>query len=228
MLVSGCQRSGTTLLCEIINRHPRFRDYGMGYRNRELAAAMILAGRLGDVDPAGRYCFQTTYLNENYHEYFLANCNFRLIWIVRNPFSVVYSMMYNWRTFALNELFLGCGTEALSCKEKSRVETLGAWSLPKLRRACHAYNAKAEQAEEVAAHLGSRTLFVDYDSLIEAPETVLPIIFEFAGEPYGSELGRMVHRKSAKKAERLTAQERAMVDDMCTAHYERIRALTGC
>jgi hypothetical protein len=43
-------------------------QYYFGSDN-ELDAALILSGRVAH-EPQGRYCFQTTYLNECYSEYF--------------------------------------------------------------------------------------------------------------------------------------------------------------
>ena len=42
------------------------------------------------MDPAGRFCFQTTYLNNHVFEYF-EHDHYQLIWVLRNPFSVVVS-----------------------------------------------------------------------------------------------------------------------------------------
>ena len=67
----------------------------------ELDAALALAGLI-DLPVGSRYCFQTTYLNECYADYRMLGPGQRLIWVLRNPYSVVYSMLYNWGRFALD------------------------------------------------------------------------------------------------------------------------------
>ena len=74
VLVTGCQRSGTTLLSQILRHSEGFVNF-QTRKDDELDAALILCGRekfYGD----GRYCFQTTYVNECYHEYFKYKANF--------------------------------------------------------------------------------------------------------------------------------------------------------
>ena len=93
VLVAGCQRSGTTILSRVITQS----DGMVNYPSRpddELDAALILSG-VEEHESRGRYCFQTTYLNECYTEYFRDEYDYKLIWVLRNPFSVVYSMKYN-------------------------------------------------------------------------------------------------------------------------------------
>ena len=54
----------------------------------ELDAALALAG-LVDLPLERRYCFQTTYLNERYEDYRTLDAGQRLIWVLRNHYSVV-------------------------------------------------------------------------------------------------------------------------------------------
>ena len=87
ILVTGCQRSGTTILSRIITRSDGMVDYWFG-RDDELDAALILSGHVWH-SPVGRYCFQTTYLNECYEEYFQCDLNQKIIWMIRSPYSVI-------------------------------------------------------------------------------------------------------------------------------------------
>ena len=103
VLVAGCQRSGTTMLTRLIARAPGFTRLCLT-ADDELDAALALAGFV-DLPNDLRYCLQTTYLNERFIEYRQLRPDQRLIWVVRNPYSVVYSMLHNWGRFALNELY---------------------------------------------------------------------------------------------------------------------------
>ncbi len=188
VLIAGCQRSGTTMLSRIITKSEGMVNYWFGHDD-ELDAAIILSGYV-DHKPAGRYCFQTTYLNENYHEYFEHN-GYKIIWILRNPYSVVYSMLNNWKRFALNELFQGCASDLLDNKEKRRYELFGIWSISRLKRACFSYNAKTSQVFELKKRLGETTiLVVDYDELVLNKEQVLSAMYTFTNMPYKPEYGK--------------------------------------
>ena len=101
VLVTGCQRSGTTILSRIIAQSEGMTNYFRDIDD-ELEAALILSG-YKQLPPTGRYCFQTTYLNENYYEYFNIGESHKIIWVLRNPYSVICSMLHNWRNYALNE-----------------------------------------------------------------------------------------------------------------------------
>ncbi len=125
VLVTGCQRSGTTALARAINASPAMVDYRFG-RDDELDAAQILAGRVDHV-PRGRYCFQTTYLNQCYGEYLEHRSPQRIVWVLRNPYSVVYSMVYNWGRFAFNELFAACGSPLLEGWTADLYRWFAAW-----------------------------------------------------------------------------------------------------
>ena len=122
ILVAGCQRSGTTALSRLITASDGMVDFTFG-KDDELDAALILSGYVNYTNK-GRHCFQTTYLNDSYPEYF-AHQGYKLIWVVRNPSSVIYSMLYNWRRAALNRLFRHCGAELLDEGERWWYERLG-------------------------------------------------------------------------------------------------------
>ena len=123
VLVSGCQRSGTTMLARLFTASEGMVKYYFGVDD-EHDAALLLAG-IEEKPQEGRYCFQTTYLNECYREYLNNDLSFKLIWVVRNPFSVVYSLLYNWDSFALDELFEACGVEVLDTDAKQRYISSG-------------------------------------------------------------------------------------------------------
>ncbi|MGH8222484.1 MAG: hypothetical protein ACREQZ_05875, partial [Woeseiaceae bacterium] len=110
VLVAGCQRSGTTVLTRVIAGAEGFCTFRIT-KDDELDAALILAGEERFL-PTARVCFQTTYLNDSFREYIGTQADFKLIWVIRNPFSVVYSMVYHWKTFALEDLYSRCGIGA--------------------------------------------------------------------------------------------------------------------
>ena len=117
ILVAGCQRSGTTALSRLITGSEGMVNFQLG-KDDELDAALILSGWI-PYQPIGRYCFQTTYLNDSYTEYF-EHYDYKLIWVLRNPYSVVYSMLHNWKNGALNRLFHHCGSKLIEGREKWR------------------------------------------------------------------------------------------------------------
>ena len=146
VLVSGCQRSGGTMLAGIITHSEGMTDFAWS-KDDELDGALILSG-YADCVPEGRYCFQTTYLNECVTEYYRHTPDFKLIWLLRNPYSVVYSLLHNWKRFALNELFLGCGINLLPEDARRRYERYGLIAINRLTRACLSYNAKISQVSQ--------------------------------------------------------------------------------
>ena len=223
VLVAGCQRSGTTMLTRIITKSEGMVNYWFGHDD-ELDAAIILSGCI-DHKPAGRYCFQTTYLNENFYEYF-EHSGYKIIWILRNPYSVVYSMLNNWERFALNELFQGCGSDLLDSKEKCRYDLFGIWGISRLKRACLSYNAKTSQVIELKKLLGdTMVLVVDYDELVLNKEQLLPAIYRFINLPYKPKYGESIRSENTKKAEQFSVKKKSLVEKLCMPVYEESREL---
>ena len=83
--MTGCQRSGTTALTELIQSSDRVRSIDC-FDDSELEGALILSGRKR-VDYQGRWCFQTTFVNFSIEEYLAHRGSYKLIFVVRNPFS---------------------------------------------------------------------------------------------------------------------------------------------
>lgn len=220
ILIAGCQRSGTTMLAQIITQSEGMVNYWFG-PDDELDAALILSGNVKH-EPRGRYCFQTTYLNERYPEYF-EHKNFRMVWMVRNPHSVVYSMLHNWPRFALNELFSSCATQLLDERYKRRFEMFGRWGVPRLLRACYAYNAKNSQIRQLRVHLDeTRLQVVDYDDLVKNKAYILPRIYEFLGRPYKSEYEQAIKTSSLTKSSRASKHEQQAVERLCMPVYKQL------
>lgn len=224
VLVAGCQRSGTTMLARIITGSDGMTEYRFG-KDDELDAGLILSGAVA-YQADGRYCFQTTYLNECYGEYFQHPGKFRLIWVIRNPASVVYSLVHNWKRFALNELFDGCGKQLLTQRHAAYYKYVGRHAITPLRRACLSYVGKVSQVFELQKRLGSEVLMVvDYDELVSEKEVLLPEIYEFIELPYVEEYAKNIRTSSLKKSERLTRREKTLVDELCVPVYEKARHL---
>lgn len=222
ILVTGCQRSGTTILSRIITQSDGMVNYQFG-ADDELDAALILSGYVDHV-PQGRYCFQTTYLNECYREYFKHNNGHKIIWVLRNPFSVVYSMCCNWRNFALNELFRMCGSHLLEGKDRRRYDLFGVRGINKLKRACCSYNGKLSHLFEIKSRLGEdRMVVVSYEELVKQKDEVLPKIYKFIDLPYKVGYGDKIHDKSIVKASLLSKVDHAYIDEFCMPQYERAR-----
>jgi hypothetical protein len=225
VMVAGCQRSGTTMLTRIIAGATGFRGLALT-DDDELDAALALGGQI-NLPTDFRYCFQTTYLNEQYTNYATLGPGHKLIWVVRNPNSVIYSMVYNWRRFALNELYEACGVQ-LTDSERLRRSHLP-WPLgpSNLEKACLSYSGKNQQIHEIHGWLGAkRMLIIDYDQLAASPAHWLPGIFRFIGEPYDPAYAENVRQDSIRKAKRLSDAAKALIERHTQATYRQCLALT--
>lgn len=220
ILISGCQRSGTTMLSRIITESDGMVNYWFG-EDDELDAALILCGEVNH-PPQGRYCFQTTFLNECYHEYFEQQNGHKLVWVLRNPYSVVYSMLYNWDRWALKELTIGCGTPFLSDPEKLLYKLFGVSTLSGIRQACYAYTGKTSQVFELIENLGKdKILLIEYDNLVKDKEKVLPQIYDFLSLQYKNEYADKIHKKSIQKAKNLSSGHKKTIDKICIPIYQK-------
>ena len=218
VLVTGCQRSGTTLLSRIIRHCNGFVDFKKS-KDDELDAALILCGYDRSME-SGRYCFQTTYVNECYKEYYIHKESVKLIWVLRNPLSVVWSMVHNWERFALNELYHACGE---SYFKPLRRKMLARWFFPEvdlLTKACLSYKGKTNQLFELYRKFASSNiLVVEYDDLILNSEGLLPKIFNFINEPYSSEYSKQIHKKSVSKFNSFPPSKHAIIKKHCDSVY---------
>jgi hypothetical protein len=222
ILVAGCQRSGTTALARLLKRADGMIDHAFGHDD-ELDGALLLAGH-ATRGTEGRHCFQTTYLNDRFREYF-EHRDFRLIWMLREPRSVVYSMLNNWKRGALNRLFDACGAEVLA--QAGERPTLGsAWLGPsRLAKACASYVGKTAQTFELRERLGSRIAVVDYDELVAKKHELLPKLCEFACVPYDARLADALHDRSVGKRDRLGPRDAEHVERLCAGVYDRAFAV---
>jgi hypothetical protein len=222
ILVAGCQRSGTTALARLLKRADGMIDHAFGHDD-ELDGALLLSG-YATRGTEGRHCFQTTYLNDRFREYF-EHRGFRLIWMLREPRSVVYSMLNNWKRGALNRLFDACGAEVLA--RSGEPATFSAtWLGPsRLTKACASYVGKTAQTAELRERLGDRIAVVDYDELVAQKHMLLPQLCEFAGVRYDTRLADALHDRSVGKRDKLSAADAERVDSFCTAVYDGALAL---
>jgi hypothetical protein len=222
ILVTGCQRSGTTMLARVVSNGSSITNYGIT-KDDELAAALILSGYVS-YDAQGRHCFQTTYLNENLPEYFQLSGQHRIVWVIRSPMSVVYSMVYNWKRFALNELFLAVGKDQLTPAIANRFHKYGLLSVSPIQRACYAYNGKVKQLDTLLERWPNSRLFVvDYDQLVTETGSVLPRIFDFLDLPYSPETEKSVLKTSLTKAEKMPHRHTKAVESICSPVYQNAR-----
>lgn len=218
VLVAGCQRSGTTALTRVIAGSDGFSRFAYTHDD-ELDAAQILAGVI-DCPPGLRRCFQTTYLNERVSEYWTTSGDFRLVWVIREPVAVVRSMVFNWRRFALNELFLACGVALATERERALVRRFGPWIIPPMRRACLSYVGKTSQITQIAARLPhGRLRIVDYNGLVRQRDCTLALLFEFIGEPYRTSYGAALHDSRIGRRDGLTARTRSEIESVCGPTY---------
>ena len=226
VLVAGCQRSGTTMLTRVIAGSRGFQRLQLTHDD-ELDAALILAGYVS-VPGDRRYCFQTTYLNERYFEYASMLPDQRLIWVLRNPHSVVYSMLNNWKRFALNELYESCGA---SRANSARLRRAG-WPWPlgpsRVEKACLSYSAKTAQILAIRELLRvDQLLIVDYDATVRSAGNWLERIFAMIGEPFDPLYASSVHRNSVDKADWMSERTRQMIDELCMPTYRQCLAIAS-
>jgi hypothetical protein len=220
ILVTGCQRSGTTIMARIITGSDGMINYWFG-RDDELDAALILSGTVAHAN-RGRYCFQTTYVNECVHEYLERVRTQKIIWVLRDPVSVTASMLYHWRRFALNELFDACGAALLPDRERQLYARFGKLAIPRLTRACMAYNGKLNQLFTLTQYFSTRSLAViDYNDLIADRHRLLRKVYDFIDLPYREAYGQQLRSGGKSKSRRLSSRQRRVVETLCTPVYER-------
>ena len=224
ILVTGCQRSGTTMVSRIITESDGMVKYSFGHDD-ELDAALILSG-LAEHQPQGRYCFQTTYLDECYGEYLNHDGLFKIIWVLRNPLSVVYSLMYNWRQGALENTFRNCGAQLLEKSQKWKYQFFGVRAISRVMQASLLYTYKVSQFLELNSRLGpEKIIAVDYDDLVLNSEKSLQEIYRFADLRFRPVYSKQIHRNSLQKSNRLTEREISTIRSMSEPIYLEARRL---
>lgn len=223
ILVGGCQRSGTTMISNIIMQSDDVVTlHGL---DKELTAALVLSGFLSP-NYSGRFCFQTTYLNENYDEYFKYFNGNKLIWMIRNPYSVVYSLTRFSERFCLDELFVGYGQYFMTKEDRLRFDRLGLWSIDRVRRACYSYNSKIDQIFSIVSNIGiDNVCVIDYDDLIINKVVVLPKIFDFIGVKYEDDFLGLIKDSSLGKADLLSKNNRNLIGLLSESYYRKAREL---
>lgn len=220
VLVTGCQRSGTTMLARIITQSEGMVNYWVG-PDDELDAALILCGHTPVPSP-GRYCFQTTYVDEYYQEYYTHEGNYKIIWVLRNPYSVVTSLLYNWKPRSLDGTFKRIGVGELSGLDAMLYRLIGIKAISRTQRACAVYKAKTLQLFELFDAFGpEKILIVDYDELVLQKETVLPNIYAFIALDYDPAYQEQIHRKSVTKKSRLNKKESRIIQRIAEPIYEK-------
>lgn len=225
ILVAGCQRSGTTMLAKVITESRGIRNFWFGV-DPCMDGGLLLSGYLPH-QPEGRYCFQTTHVDEKYEEY-LEHSDYRMVWCLRNPRSVVYSLVYNWSTWGLNVTFDRCGLEdrELQGAESMAYRLVGPRAVSRIERGCHIYNVKVQQIFELKNRLpADRLAIVDYDELVRNKHEMLPAIYEFIDLEYDPSYADKILETSIDKASRLSEKEVAVIDRLCEPTYERAREL---
>jgi hypothetical protein len=223
VLVAGCQRSGTTATTRLLARAEGVGDYRFG-KDDELDAALLLSG-YADLPATGRACLQTTYLNDRLEEYF-EHDGFRLVWLIREPRSVIYSMLFNWRRGALRRLYAACGRAEEKAQSSPWLGMDGDLFRSSFEMACAAYAAKTAQIFELARRLGSdRFLVLDYNDLVLDKERLLPMLFRFAELPFRQDFIEGLHSQALSRA-RWSKRQAERIEATCRPVYERARELT--
>lgn len=223
ILVTGCQRSGTTMMSRIITNSSEMTKYAFGHDD-ELAAALILSGYV-DHTPNGRYCFQTTYLNECYPEYSShRNQGHKIIWLLRNPYSVVYSMLYIWSRRSMNELFDSCGANYMDEVVKHNFQLKGRKNVPAIIRASLSYKAKVSQLFNLIEYFGHQNIMLlDYDELVLNRYEILPLIYSYLGLNYQDSYAEQINPPPNKNYKILKKKEKLIVKRLCLPTYMKAK-----
>lgn len=219
IFVSGCQRSGTTLLTTLIASSKTVARSHTG-RDEELAGAYVLCGDRRP-ESSGRYCFQTTYLNDSWQEYLELKSEYKLVWVLRKPECVVYSMVYNWARYPLNELFMSCGASFVQGRDIAAFHRFGLLALSPVKRACYAYVGKCQQFLKLSTEIGSdRLLLVEYGDLVSSPRKALHAISEFLeiDVPIASAYP-VIKTSSVDNAAKLLPSDLKTIDEICALSY---------
>lgn len=226
ILVAGCQRSGTTMLSQILNESAGMAHYGWG-NSLELDGALILSGAV-EYTPLSnsRYIFQTTYLDDHYREYIEHQGQFKLIWIFRNPASVVYSLLYNWPARSLEGAFNFYILEKMKKIDQIMYSLIGSIWVSHVREACLLYKAKNTQLLELMNIMGKEAIFVvDYDDLVQKKETILPQIYRFVGLEYDGRYLQKINNKSIDKKKQLSRRELGIIGQIAEPVYRDVSLL---
>jgi hypothetical protein len=217
VLITGCQRSGTTILARIIRESEGMVDFWSG-KDDELEGALILSGYLKHV-PKGRYCFQTTFLDGCYPEYY-EHDRFKLLWVLRNPYSTIYSLLNNWSPNALHEVFNNSINLILKTPDKQFINRGVDLLNKRLIMACRFYNWKVSQLFELFPRLGNNAIMViDYDELVLDKDKILPKIYKYIDLPYKPIYGEKIHSASINKKKRLSLIEKWFIKKICENTY---------
>lgn len=220
VLVTGCQRSGTTMLARIITQSKGMTNYWSG-PDDELDAALILSG-YSNHPSLGRYCFQTTYLDECYYEYYEHHEAYKIIWLIRNPYSVIYSLLNNWAPDSLDGTFEKCAAGKLTGFDAWLYNLIGLRSISRTRRACELYKAKTLQLLELYEAFGAEKIFiVDYDELILKKDWLLPKIYQFIKLEYDTQYGQKIHNQSINKKLKLQKKEQMLIKKITEPIYHK-------
>ena len=223
VFVAGCQRSGTTMLTRLIANSAGFRALRLTHDD-ELDAALVLCGEV-NLTTDVRYCFQTTYLNERFYEYRNLGSRHRLVWVIRNPYSVVYSMVHNWSRFALNELYAGCcGGE----RQPTAIALELGWPLGphQIEKAARAYAAKTSQIFAIMQLVDrSQVMVVHYDDLVREPRPMLERVFKFVAGTFRDDYVVRIRSDSSGKAAALSDNARQIVQKFAEPTYQECLTL---
>lgn len=224
ILVTGCQRSGTTILTRILTESEGITKRRTG-EDEELSGALILAGFV-DCGTEGRHCFQTTYVNQNYEEYFDYLGRFKMIWVLRNPCSTVFSLTGNWPAEALIRTFVQSVLPTLDFLKRSMVRLRGPHSVSSIEMACLLYRWKTEQLLQISRRLpASDLLVIDYDDLVLEPTRTFPQIYGHIGLSYHDDCAAKLHSNSIAKRKNLGAEHAELIETHCEPIYATARAL---
>ena len=172
------------------------------------------------------YLYNTiTFLNNSFHEY-LDHLDFKLIWVLRNPHSVVYSMLHNWRRSALNRLFKSCGSTQLTADKKKWFDILGGRVFSQTYKACLSYNAKMEQLVYLKQKMPSnRLMIIDYNDLVKNKNKALKSVCSFVGLEFQDYHSQLVNNKSVRKIETQSKREFNTVESLCLDHFKTVKSL---
>ena len=121
---------------------------------------------------------------------------------------------------------MACGMDHTPEHIIRRYNRFGLFSVSRLTRACMSYNAKISQIYSIIEKLGSDMVYViDYDNLVKQKDILLPDLYDFIDLPFQNKYADAILSSSLNKADKLSARERQMIDELCMPVYEKLQAL---
>ena len=135
-------------------------------------------------------------------------------------------MAYNWKRFALNELYEDVGAARATSQRLRRAKAPWPFGTSQVEKACLAYSAKTSQVLAIQKFVRPHQLLIlEYDALVRDLARWLRRVFEFIDEPYQDTYASFVRQDSIHKADRLSRRVTQVIEAYAVPTYKECLAL---